>query len=86
MPQHVRAALLAVGVLTLSAAVPRSASAQTDDPPVRNEYRVTLVTTRPAAEREKVIFFQYLGVVDSADKGVTSFYYSPPGVIVKPRK
>ena len=79
-------AVSALGLVVLGGAWPCVASAQTDPEDIRNEYRVTLVTTRPAADREKVVFFQYLGVVDSNDKGVTSFYYSPPGLIIKPRK
>jgi Protein of unknown function (DUF2490) len=76
-----------VTLLALSAAVPRSASAQSTDAPesIANEYRVTLVATKPAAEREKVVFFGYLGVVDSPDKQVSSLYYSPPGLIIKPK-
>jgi hypothetical protein len=79
---------LTVSVLALAASVPRSASAQSTDTPdsIASEYRATLVVTRPAAEREKVIFFGYLGVVDSPDKQVTSLYFSPPGLIIKPRK
>jgi hypothetical protein len=53
---------------------------------IRNEARLTLVTTRPAAEREKVVWFQYLGVVNNNDKQLTSYYYSPPGLIYKPTK
>jgi hypothetical protein len=79
--------LVVVMVLAVSAAVPRSASGQSADPPesIANEYRATLVMTRPAAEREKVIFFAYLGLVDSPDKQVSSLYYSPPGLIIKPK-
>jgi hypothetical protein len=57
----------------------------TDDD-IRNEARLTLVTTRPAAEREKIVWFQYLGVVNNNDKQLTSYYYSPPGIIYKPTK
>jgi hypothetical protein len=80
--------VLTVCVLALAASAARIASAQTTgtSDSVNNEYRVTLVTTRPAAEREKLIFFQYLGVVDSPDKQVRSLYVSPPGLIVKPKK
>jgi hypothetical protein len=77
-----------VCVLALAASAPRPASAQstgTSDS-IDNEYRVTLVMTRPAAEREKVIFFGYLGAVDSPDKQVQSLYVSPPGLIIKPKK
>jgi len=43
-------------LLTLPAAVPRSASAQGTSPAdsITNEHRVTLVATKPAADREKV--------------------------------
>ena len=74
-------------LLTLFVAVPRSASAQGTTPAgsIANEYRVTLVATRPAAEREKVVFFGYLGGVSSPDKEVSSLYYSTPGLIIKPK-
>lgn len=77
-----------VSVLALAASVARPASAQTTGTPdsINNEYRLTLVATRPAADREKLIFFGYLGVVDSPDKQVESLYVAPPGLIVKPRK
>ena len=73
-------------VSALCTVVPRSASAQAADTDnIANEYRVTLVATKPAAERQKVIYFAYLGVVDSPDKQVSSLYYSPPGLIIKPK-
>ena len=76
-----------IGLLCLAAAAaPRLAAAQTADTPIRNEYRATLVGTRPAADREKVVYFAYLGVVESADKNITSLYYSPPGLIIKPKQ
>jgi hypothetical protein len=48
---------------------------------ITNEYRGTLVTSRPVSD--KVILFQYLGYVSSPNKGVKTLYYSPPGVIYK---
>jgi len=77
---------LALGLLAV-VTMPAFAAAQAAaDDDIRNEYRVTLVTTRPAADREKLILFQYLGVVENSDKQLTSFYYSPPGLIMKPTK
>lgn len=67
-----------LAILTLSA----SAAAQTNDD-ITNEYRVTLVTSRPVSE--KAIWFVYLGGVNAPDKGVSTLYYSPPGIIYKPK-
>jgi hypothetical protein len=76
----------ALGLLVIGALAHPASAQTTTDEPIRNEYRVTLVTTRPAADREKVILFQYLGIVDNNDKQLTSYYYSPPGLIIKPTK
>ena len=51
------------------------------DNDITNEYRITLVTSRPVSD--KVVLFQYLGFVSSPDKSVKTIYYSPPGVIYK---
>ncbi len=56
--------------------------AQTDHD-ITNEYRGTLVTSKPVSD--KVILFQYLGYVSSPDKSVKTMYYSPPGIIYKPK-
>lgn len=57
------------------------ASAQDND--ITNEYRATLVTSKPVSD--KVVLFTYLGYVNSPDKDVKTLYYSPPGVIFKPK-
>lgn len=54
------------------------------DNDITNEYRGTLVTSKPVSD--KIILFQYLGYVSSPDKSVKTMYYSPPGVIYKPKK
>jgi len=59
------------------------AVAQSPDRDITNEYRATLVTSKPVTD--KVILFQYLGYVSSPDKSVKTMYYSPPGVIYKPK-
>ncbi|MBK6427846.1 MAG: DUF2490 domain-containing protein [Blastocatellia bacterium] len=51
--------------------------------PVKNEYRGTLVTSIPITR--KLILFQYLGIVTNPAKHVITYYYSPPGVIYKPK-
>ncbi|MBK6316892.1 MAG: hypothetical protein IPF53_22045 [Blastocatellia bacterium] len=48
--------------------------------PVKNEYRGTLVTSIPITR--KLILFQYPVV---PTKHVITYYYSPPGVIYKPK-
>ncbi len=53
------------------------------NPDITNEYRATFVTSKPVSD--KVILFQYLGYVTSPDKQVKTIYYSPPGVIYKPK-
>lgn len=54
-----------------------------DDEDITNEYRATLVTSKPVSD--KVVLFNYLGYVSSPDKKVKTLYYSPPGVIYKPK-
>lgn len=83
-----RNGFIALSVLVVLTGAGRPASAQTADASdsIRDEYRATLVITRPAAERERLILFGYLGVVKSEDKHVTTLYYSPPGLIYKPKK
>ena len=49
------------------------ASAQDND--ITNEYRATLVTSKPVSD--KVVLFTYLGYVNSPDKDVKTLYYSP---------
>jgi hypothetical protein len=58
-------------------------TAQSPNTDVTNEYRLTLVTSKPMTD--KLIMFGYLGLVKAPDKGVGTLYYSPPGVIYKPR-
>src|SRR5260221_13525627 len=55
------------------------AAAQTPD--VTNEYRLTLVTTKPITD--KAILFGYLGLVRAPDKNAGTLYYSPPGIIYR---
>jgi hypothetical protein len=70
--------LVMAAVLGLAATV----SAQTDDPEITNEYRTTLVTSKPL--NQHLILFGYLGIVKAPDKEVGTLYYSPPGIIYKP--
>jgi Protein of unknown function (DUF2490) len=58
-----------------------SSVGKAQDTDITNEYRATLVTSRPVAD--KVVLFQYLGYVTAPDKSVKTIYYSPPGVIYK---
>ena len=67
-----------LAILTFSA----PATAQTDND-ITNEYRATLVTSKPVSD--KVILFTYLGYVSAPDKSVSTLYYSPPGIIYKPK-
>lgn len=69
-----------LGLLFLLAFV---ASARAQDHDITNEYRTTLVTSKPVDE--KVILFGYLGYVNAPDKSVKTLYYSPPGLIYKPK-
>lgn len=73
-------ALLCLG-LTLTSLTGSAPAQSTDDR--RNEYRYTLVTTKPLTD--KAVLFGYLGVVNSPDKNVQSLYFSPPGLIYKPK-
>jgi hypothetical protein len=59
-----------------------SVMAQSSDD-ITNEYRLTLVTSKPVTN--KLILFGYLGVVKAPDKEVGTLYYSPPGIIYKPK-
>ncbi len=72
-------AIIALLVI-LTVAAPAIAQSDND---ITNEYRVTLVTSKPVSD--KVILFVYLGGVKSPDKSVSTLYYSPPGVIYKPK-
>lgn len=60
-----------------------AAPAIAQDQDITNEYRTTLVMSKPV--NEKVILFGYLGYVNAPDKDVKTLYYSPPGVIYKPK-
>jgi hypothetical protein len=73
--------LMLVSLLAMFAALPHSASGQDSD--ITNEYRVTLVTSKPLTK--KLTLFAYLGVVKAPDKSVGTLYYSPPGVIYRPK-
>ncbi|HRI04821.1 MAG TPA: DUF2490 domain-containing protein [Pyrinomonadaceae bacterium] len=53
-------------------------------PPITNEYRLTLVISKPVTD--KMTLFGYLGVVKAPDKDVGTLYYAPPGVIYRPKK
>ena len=77
---HVKVAAGLIAVFLLSGALGLSVLAQTSND-VTNEYRLTLVTTKPVSD--KVILFGYLGVVTAPDKQVKTLYYSPPGVIYR---
>jgi len=48
-----------------------------------NEYRLTTVTSMPLSE--KYILFSYLGYVVSPSSRVKSLYFSPPGLIIRPK-
>jgi hypothetical protein len=85
LSNHFIGSLIISGVVLLSAV---KGSAQTGpiappDPNITNEYRATLVTSKPVSD--KVVLFTYLGYVNSPDKKVQTLYYSPPGVIYKPK-
>lgn len=71
----------AIAILVFIAIFPSAATAQDND--ITNEYRATLVTSKPVSD--KVVLFQYLGFVNAPDKSVKTLYYSPPGVIYKPK-
>jgi Protein of unknown function (DUF2490) len=82
--------LVAAAALLIFASMP--GFGQTPPPPIpanqnnndiTNEYRLTLVISRPVSE--KVTLFGYLGVVKAPDKSVSTLYYSPPGVIYSPK-
>jgi len=49
-----------------------------------NEYRVTLVDSRPLNNR--ISLFTYFGYINSPDKTTRSLYISPPGIIYRPNK
>lgn len=74
--------LMLCGALALVAVSSSSVLAQNQD--ITNKYRVTLVTSKPVTD--KLVLFQYLGVVSSPDKSTQTLYYSPPGIIYKPKK
>lgn len=73
------AVLLCAGNQCSAQALP--GTTPTPPPDITNEYRATLVTSKPISD--KVILFQYLGVVKAPDKGVGTLYYSPPGIIYR---
>jgi hypothetical protein len=68
-------------MLLVTAVMPSFAFGQDPDNDITNEYRLTLVTSKPITD--KVILFQYLGLVKSKNKGVGTLYYSPPGIVYR---
>ena len=73
--------LLKASLLLLALLAPLAAQAQSPD--ITNEYRLTMVITRPVTD--KAIMFGYLGVVRAPDKSVGTLYYAPPGLIYRPK-
>ena len=70
-----------VAAAICSIVLPHSAVGQAND--ITNEYRITLVTSKPISE--KATLFAYLGLVKAPDKSVGTLYYSPPGMIYRPK-
>jgi len=81
-----RVALLLLALLVGVPAFVSTTRGQAPPPPntdITNEYRATLVTSKPISD--KLTMFAYLGVVKAPDKGVGTLYYSPPGLIYRPK-
>src|SRR4051812_8849297 len=73
--------LIITGPLLVAAVAGCAQTAVDDDKPITNEYRTTLIITKPI--NEKLILFGYYGFAKLPHKETGSVFFSPPNIVYR---
>lgn len=82
---HFALSRLAVTALVLASVIAAAGQAAVDDEkPITNEYRTTLIVTKPI--NEKLVLFGYYGFAKLPHKETGSVFFSPPNIVYSPKR